>query len=371
MAALGPELVSRIDEILEAADGEGRQVLHEHEVYRILAAVGLEVPRFLFVRDPSAVSEQALRGLGTPIVAKIVSPGVMHKQRVGGVKVIATPEPLYVEFVLSRMREEVLGHFPPDARPEVAGYLLVEHVAHTQALGYEVLLGFREDAAFGPVLTVSKGGDDAEFFAAHYDPANLFLPPVEYEDALAFTRSLHIRHKLEQIGHPEYLSFMARAMERFSALALACSSMQERRRLVLQTLEVNPFVISSDGRFVALDGLAELAPAAGLAAQGSRVDLRGSRASSARAVWPWSASRAMPPGTAWPATSPSSSTSSGPTTSTWSTPGAARRSWAAGSTRFTRTSPPCRGRSSWWCTPRRPRLRQTSCDRWRAAPCAR
>lgn len=275
MAALGPELVSRIDEILEAADGEGRQVLHEHEVYRILAAVGLEVPRFLFVRDPSAVSEQALRGLGTPIVAKIVSPGVMHKQRVGGVKVIATPEPLYVEFVLSRMREEVLGHFPPDARPEVAGYLLVEHVAHTQALGYEVLLGFREDAAFGPVLTVSKGGDDAEFFAAHYDPANLFLPPVEYEDALAFTRSLHIRHKLEQIGHPEYLSFMARAMERFSALALACSSMQERRRLVLQTLEVNPFVISSDGRFVALDGLAELAPAAGLAAQGSRVDLQG------------------------------------------------------------------------------------------------
>lgn len=275
MAVLGPEVVSRIDELLEAAHAQGRQVLHEHEVYGILAAIGLEVPRFLFVRDPSAVEEGALRALGTPIVAKIVSPGVPHKQRVGGVKVIGSAEPLYVEFVLSRMRDEVLGHFPAGAGPEVAGFLLVEHVPHTQALGYEVLLGFRDDPAFGPVLTVSKGGDDAEFFAAHYDPANLFLPPIEYEDALAFTRSLHIRHKLEQIGHPEYLDLMARAMERFSALALSCSAMQERRRLVLRMLEVNPFVISSQGRFVALDGLAELGPAAGPDARRSKVDLEG------------------------------------------------------------------------------------------------
>jgi 3-hydroxypropionyl-CoA synthetase (ADP-forming) len=200
---------------------------------------------------------------------------VSHKQRVGGVKIVGTPEPLYVQFVLSRMRDEVLGHFPAGARPEVAGFLLVEHVPHTQALGHEVLLGLRDDPAFGPVLTVSKGGDDAEFFAAHYDPANLFLPPLEYGEALAFTRSLHIRHKLEQIGHPEYLELMARAMERFSALALACSSMQEGRRLVLRTLEVNPFVIASDGRFVALDGLAELGSPPGVDAHRPRVDLEG------------------------------------------------------------------------------------------------
>ena len=88
----------------------------------------------------------------------------------------------------------------------------MEYIPHTQAIGYEVLIGFREDPAFGPVLTVSKGGDDAEFFAAHYDPANLFLPPMEYAQALAFTRSLHIRYKFEQIGHPEYLALMASAM---------------------------------------------------------------------------------------------------------------------------------------------------------------
>ena len=96
MAVLEPEMVSRIDEILEAAHAEGRHVLYEHEVYRILGTIGVEVPRFLFVRDPSSLTEPALRGLGTPIVAKIVSPGVTHKQRVGGVKGISTAEPLYV-----------------------------------------------------------------------------------------------------------------------------------------------------------------------------------------------------------------------------------------------------------------------------------
>ena len=136
----------------------------------------------------------------------------------------------------------------------------MEYIPHTQAIGYEVLIGFREDPAFGPVLTVSKGGDDAEFFAAHYDPANLFLPPLEYEEALAFMRSLHIRYKFEQIGHPEYLSAMARAITDFSSLALHYSPMSSRPAYVIKALEVNPFAISSDNRFVALDGLAEFGP---------------------------------------------------------------------------------------------------------------
>ena len=122
---------------------------------------------------------------------------------------------------------------PAEAAPRIAGFLLVEYIPHTQAIGFEVLIGFREDPAFGPVLTVSKGGDDAEFFAAHYDPANLFLPPMEYPQALAFTRSLHIRYKFEQIGHPEYLELMARAMAGFSSLALAYSPMAVASALCL------------------------------------------------------------------------------------------------------------------------------------------
>jgi acyl-CoA synthetase (NDP forming) len=256
-------------------------------VYEILSALGLTVPRFAFVRDIGRVSEETLRGFGHSLIAKVVSPGIPHKQKLGGVKKIGSADPLFVQFVLARMREEVLGHFPQDQRPAIAGFLLVEYIPHTQAIGFEVLIGLREDPAFGPVLTVSKGGDDAEFFAMHYDPANLFLPPMEYPEALAFTQSLHIRYKFDQIGHPEYLAHMARAMAELSNLALQYSPMNEsagiprrtesaeKAGFIIKSLEVNPFAISKDGRFVALDGLAEFSPAEDAGEWNTRINLEG------------------------------------------------------------------------------------------------
>jgi len=272
MHGLTSAALSKIDGILECAALERRKSLFEHEVYGILSALGLTVPRFLFVKDLGEVSEQSLRAFGHSLIVKVVSPDIPHKQKLGGVKKVSAADPLYVQFVLSRMREEVLSHFAPDEAPRITGFLLVEYIPHTQAIGYEVLIGFREDPAFGPVLTVSKGGDDAEFFAAHYDPANLFLPPMEYPQALAFTRSLHIRYKFDQIGHPEYLEQMALAMAGFSSLALAYSPMAAQPRFAFTAFEVNPFAISSDGRFVAIDGLAEFVSGTDLRNWSTRVN---------------------------------------------------------------------------------------------------
>ena len=254
---LTPEMVRKIDGILALAEGQSRGALYEHEVYEILQTIGLKVPRHRFVCDAAEVTAETLLGFGRTVVIKVVSPGIPHKQKVGGVRKVATSDPLYVRFVVMRMREEVLSHFPPGEGPEIAGFLLAENVPHTQALGYEVLVGFREDPAFGPVLTISKGGDDAEFFAKHFDPANLFLPPLEYPGALAFMRSLHIRHKFEEIGHPEWLEHMARAVAGLSLLAFRYSPIAASPRFIFTSFEVNPFVISADNRFVALDGLAE------------------------------------------------------------------------------------------------------------------
>ena len=254
---LTSEMVVRIDGILAAAQAQGRGTLYEHEVYGILQTIGLGVPRHRFVRDVAEVTPEVLSGVGHTVMVKVVSPGIPHKQKVGGVRRVAASDPLYVQFVLTRMREEVLSHFAPGEAPGITGFLLVEFVPHTQAIGYEVLVGFHEDAAFGPVLTVSKGGEDAEFFAAHYDPANLFLPPVEYPDALAFMDSLHIRHRFEQTGHLEFLEHMAKAVAGMSLLAFRYSPIAAEPRFIFTSFEVNPFVISKDNRFVALDGLAE------------------------------------------------------------------------------------------------------------------
>ncbi|MCK7479989.1 MAG: acetate--CoA ligase family protein [Candidatus Moduliflexus flocculans] len=128
---LADEVVQRIDGILAAAQAQGRATLYEHEVYGILQAIGLGVPRHRFVRDVLGVTPEVLAGVGHTAMVKVVSPGIPHKQKLGGVKRVATTDPLYVQFVLTRMREEVLSHFAPGEAPEIAGFLLVEYVPHT------------------------------------------------------------------------------------------------------------------------------------------------------------------------------------------------------------------------------------------------
>ncbi len=112
MPELTQEAGRRIDAILDGAVRDGRAALYEHEVYGILSSLGLTVPRFLFVRDIAEVGEEALRRIGNTLIVKIVSPEIPHKQKLGGVRKVAGADTLYVQYVLSRMREEVLSHFP-------------------------------------------------------------------------------------------------------------------------------------------------------------------------------------------------------------------------------------------------------------------
>ena len=257
------KVIGNINEVFRAACEDGRNSLYEFEVYRILNEIGLEVPKFSFIRTAEEVDSKLLKGFGPDMVVKIVSPQIAHKQKLGGVKKVKSHDPLFVQFVLSKMKEEVLSHFPEEEKPLIEGFLLVEFLPHTQAIGYEVLIGFKEDPAFGPVLTLSKGGDDAEFFAKYYDAANLFLPPLSYEDGLKMVNTLNIRHKFKATGHPEYLEYMAKATSLLSSLAYCYSFIaEEKPEYIIKAVDVNPFVISEDSRFVAIDGFAEFLPSA-------------------------------------------------------------------------------------------------------------
>lgn len=255
------KVLRRINAVLRAAHEDHRETLYEHEVYEILNQIGLATPRTAFIASPAQVDAALLHPFPHDLMLKIVSPDIAHKQRLGGVRRVCHRDPLFIRFVLEQMKTEVLSHFGETERPEIRGFLIVEHVPHTQALGYEVLFGFKEDPAFGPVLTLSKGGDDAEFFARYYDPANLFLAPLPREDALEMVLSLNIRHKFESIGHMEYLTHFAEAASRLSRLAHHYSFVAAPRpRFIITALDVNPFVITADHRFVAVDGFARFHP---------------------------------------------------------------------------------------------------------------
>lgn len=252
------EIIDDINKIISRAYAEGRDMLYEFEVYGILKRIGLSVPEYVLVENASQIYEKLLQKFKESVVLKVVSPQIIHKQKVGGVKIVHDLQ--QVQNIARGMLEEVLSEFGGDSKPIIVGILIEEFIPFTQGLGYETLFGFKEDQAFGPVLTLSKGGDDAEFFAKHYDPANLIIPPIDFNQALKLVHSLNIRHKFEAIGHAEYLEYMAKTASLLSCLAFTWSTVaDDKPEFVIKEMDINPFVISKDHRFVAVDGFAKIA----------------------------------------------------------------------------------------------------------------
>ena len=257
------QIIDQVDALLQAAHDDGRHTLYEHEVYELLKLIGFQIPLYRFVTDAEQVSDTLIDAFGgKAIMVKVVSRDLAHNQRYGGVKKVEITDPLFIRYVLNNMKAEVLSHFEEGQRPQIDGFLLIEFMHFTQAIGDEIMLGFQEDPSFGTVVTLTKGGDDAEFFAKYYDPANLLLAPITLEDAKNLLDHLNIRHKYRDMGHPERLQAIAEGMARLSELGLKFSMFTHSSPpFYFKALDLNPVVFSKDGRFVAVDGYAEFIPA--------------------------------------------------------------------------------------------------------------
>ncbi|MBU0994060.1 MAG: acetate--CoA ligase family protein [Proteobacteria bacterium] len=261
MMLFSKEQTRKINRIFETAHQSGRNVLFEHEVYGILDIAGLAIPRFKFVHNPDELDDSCLNHFGRHVVVKIVSKEIVHKQKSGGVRKVRNEDVRYIRFTMKEMERTVIDHYKNGEKPSIEGFLIAEYFPHTQALGNEVFIGIKEDTAFGPVVMMSKGGNDAEFFSRYYDPANLFLPPFDYAYALEMVNTLNIRHKFEENGHPEYLEYYAKAMSILSYLAYQYSFVAEAKpAYLIRSMDINPFIITEDNRFVAIDGFAEFMP---------------------------------------------------------------------------------------------------------------
>ena len=75
----------RVQEILEKAKSEGRRFLPEPEAHAVLDAYGLPMLRYRMIRDLKEAVEAA-KEIGFPVALKIVSPDIIHKVDVGGVR---------------------------------------------------------------------------------------------------------------------------------------------------------------------------------------------------------------------------------------------------------------------------------------------
>jgi acyl-CoA synthetase (NDP forming) len=249
---MNPGVLTSIKTILDNAHRQGRHILFEHEVYEVLSFLKLQTPKHLFVRQSRDINQKMLSLFGSKkLVLKAIAKDLTHKQTVGGV-VIVYKDLEFIRYSFDKMLSSLTtkGY-------AVEGLLLVEHIAYSKDLGNEILLGFRESAAFGPVISFSKGGSDAEHFATHFSAPNLILAPIGRSWASALLESTKIYKKYASEGKAGVVSSIVDAEVKLSHLSVCFSNFfKNDAAYVIKEFEINPFVVNPDGDLIALDGFA-------------------------------------------------------------------------------------------------------------------
>lgn len=278
-----------VQAILETAENSGRYFLLEPEVYRLLRAYGLSVPKHIFWPKGKPLAASSLKKLGTDrVVVKIVSPLILHKSDVGGVAIVRASL-REVKTVVNKMYAEIPASYSrffgqgrvsaAEVADSIQGVLIVELVSYEQVgLGSELLLGLRVSRDFGPVITFGGGGLEVEFLNAHLREGHslAILPPSglsrnqitkELEAVAVFGK---VARKFRGRQPLVRLETLLQVIEIFQKMARDFSPFDQRLPFTLEELEINPLVIRQ-GRLIPLDGLCRFSREK-LEAGGSPVD---------------------------------------------------------------------------------------------------
>jgi acyl-CoA synthetase (NDP forming) len=187
----------------------------------LLRAGGVPFAAQLTVSDLDGALAAA-RTIGYPVALKAL--GMLHKSDAGGV-VLGLADPAALEHAYQQL-EQLAGR----------GACSVEAMAPLEQ-GFELLIGARWDARFGPVVVAGAGGIYTEILR---DTA-VALAPIDERRALSMLRSLGSAPLLTGArGRPQLdLEAAARALAALSRVAAAHPEISE--------IEINPLLVTGEG----------------------------------------------------------------------------------------------------------------------------
>lgn len=218
-------------EILSRARKAKRNVLLEPEAKALLASYGCAV-----TKEKVAVSAEEAAAfaseLGFPVVAKIVSPQIIHKTDAKCVKVnLENPEKVKGAF------KEIMANAKAyDANASIEGVLLY----HMVSGGEEVIIGLATDPTFGKVIMFGLGGIWVEVMK----DVSFRVVPVSREDA---------RDMVEEIkGYPLLTGIRGKSAKDIDAL---CNMLVQVSKLAganseIAEMDLNPIFVMEKGAII-------------------------------------------------------------------------------------------------------------------------
>ena len=253
-----PDVAVARDVVANAVEG-GRTWLDPIEMTRLLAAYSIPIAPALLARnaDEAAVAARPLLAEGLGVVAKILSPDIVHKSEVGGVRLNLTSERAVREAVadiLARARAA-----KPDAR--ITGVTLHPMILRPKAR--ELIAGIADDPTFGPVIVFGRGGTAVEVI----DDKALALPPLDLKlarDLIGRTRVSRVLKAYRDVPAAD-IDAIALLLVKLAQLAADVPQLRE--------LDLNPVLADRSG-IIAVDARAMVAARAGAARPGRPSTLR-------------------------------------------------------------------------------------------------
>ena len=195
---------------------------------------GLRFPKHVLIQS-AAEAGAAFAQLTAPLVVKLQSPDMLHKSENGGVKLgIRTEDELAQE--AQRMLD--IGK---SGKLRLDGILVQEMAPIAQ----ELIVGFKRDEVFGPLILIGRGGVEVEL---RPDRVLAYLP-LSADEIYALLQGLETSSLFEGYrGGPQ--GDFRKLSKDLSALGdafVADSTVEE--------IEINPLALSKSGQFIALDAL--------------------------------------------------------------------------------------------------------------------
>jgi len=218
----------RVERIISRHQRTGKLQVCEVDAKVILHAYDFTVPDGSLAIDINGAVEIAER-IGFPVAMKIVSPDVIHKSDIGGVKLNLTNlQEVEDAYDLMMLR---IGRRAPNAK--IDG-VYVEKMCHR---GREVILGMSRDPQFGAMLMFGLGG----IFVEVMKDVTFYLAPITADEAMQMlkgTRSYALLTGARGQAAVD-LESIAIGLQRISQLVTDFPQIQE--------LDINPFIVSKVG----------------------------------------------------------------------------------------------------------------------------
>ncbi len=220
--------MNKTDKIIAQARSENRKALLESEAKTICSEYGISVPKFQLATNEKEAAKIA-QEIGYPIVAKIVSPEIIHKSDAGGVKVNLKSQ----ADVSEAFKTIVANAKKYNAKANIMGVLVQEMAPN----GIEVIIGAIKDPQFGQTLMFGLGG----IFVEILKDVNFKVAPITLEDAKEMITGLKAYPLLKGVrGQPPAdIDAIAQILVNVSTLVMAHPEIKE--------LDLNPVMAYAKG----------------------------------------------------------------------------------------------------------------------------